>query len=305
MTSPSEGWAVSAHRNTSSHALFNHGASDCEDRLVTLNTRFLPTFMAILDDFAERGYFAHEAGDDCDGHPVSWLPQRVERALTIAVGYLPWPFEGDPTSSTDMIPYVEGFFQICHKPVGGDYHPFCQGMHWNEFDVATGHYDFTVSMNKAFANLGTGLRLQSGKVIATGSVVLSQMVEPLPFGGDAHLELLVTQALHGYRTSDRQRRYEAIRSLADAFERVKTIVVPGNKRSSVEQLIDQITPAGAMHDQLDGLFRAITATSNGKAIRHHEVGAEPVWNDDELIDFLFYAYYNVIRLSLRSLYPAG
>jgi hypothetical protein len=39
-------------------------------------------------------------------------------------------------------------------------------------------------------------------------------------------------------------------------------------------------------------------------IRHHEVGTVEISEDPDLIDFLFYSYYNLIRFALLRLYAA-
>lgn len=258
--------------------------------------------MAVQGDLGARGYFTEAAGDDCDGSPVDWSEPAVRSALARTVGYLDWPFSGDPVSEIDVVPYVEGLFQIVSKPVEGWYHQFCGRTHPKKFDKGAGRYDYTVAVNRILEVLGTGYRLRSGRMVGLGSPVLSGLVaEPLPFLGDDHLRSLVEDAVHGFQTADPARRYAAVRSLADAYERVKSMLEPGNKAESVKGLIARLSPEAGLGDHLNSVFRAMTDLSNDKAIRHHEVGHEAVRDDDELIDFLFYAYYNVIRLSLRKL----
>ena len=47
----------------------------CQHGDVNLTTRFLPAFLATVDNFAERDYFAQAAPDRCpDGHEYFWDP---------------------------------------------------------------------------------------------------------------------------------------------------------------------------------------------------------------------------------------
>lgn len=269
---------------------------------MTLPTRFWRSFNAVLDDLGGKGYFTESSADECDGSPVGWSEMAVQHALTRTVGYLEWPFQGDPTSESDVVPYVEGFFQIASKPTDGWFHQFCGRTHPTGFDKTAGRYDYTVALNRILSALGTGYQLRSGRIIGLGSPVLSGLVaEPLPFLGDDHLRMLVEDAVRAFQTADPANRFAAVRSLADAYERVKSMLVPGKKAKSVEQLMDRLSPEAELGGHLDGLFRAMTQLSNDKAIRHHEIGHEAVRDDEDLIEFLFYAYYNVIRLSLLKI----
>jgi hypothetical protein len=48
----------------------------------------------------------------------------------------------------------------------------------------------------------------------------------------------------------------------------------------------------------------MTSLSNDLTIRHHEIGTVEITDDADLIDFLFYSYYNLIRFALLRLYAA-
>jgi hypothetical protein len=80
--------------------------------------------------------------------------------------------------------------------------------------------------------------------------------------------------------------------------------VPGNKRQSVAALVGVLRPEEGLASHLDALLREMTTLSNDLTIRHHEVGTVEITQDAELIDFLFYSYYNLIRFALLRLYSA-
>ena len=202
-----------------------------------------------------------------------------------------------------VIEYVEAFFQLVAKPTESWFHDYCRSSHPMKFDMAAGRYDYTVSVNALLDRFGTGLRLQNGKIRSSGSQVMTpRLAELLPFGGDDHLRSLVTMALTDFRSPDPQKRWNALRHMADAYERIKSSQVPRNKKQSVAALVSALSPEAALAQHLDALLREMTSLSNDLTIRHHEIGTVEIIDDADLIDFLFYSYYNLIRFALLRLY---
>jgi hypothetical protein len=276
---------------------------------VTLSTRFFPAFLVTLDNFAERDFFASAAPDHCsDGHDYYWEPGAVRKALIGQMGPVDWPLDPNNLESVPddrVVEYVEAFFQLVQRPTDSWFHQFCGSSHPTSFDRAGGRYDYTVSVNALLSHFETGLRLQNGKIRSSGSPILGpRLAETLPFGSDDHLRNLVTMALTDFVSANPQKRWNALRHIADAYERIKSSQVPGNKRRSVAALVGMLRPEEGLASHLDALLREMTTLSNDLTIRHHEVGTVEITQDAELIDFLFYSYYNLIRFALLRLYSA-
>jgi hypothetical protein len=70
----------------------------------------------------------------------------------------------------------------------------------------------------------------------------------------------------------------------------------------VAALVSALRPEAALAEHLDALLREMTSLSNDLTIRHHEIGTVEITDDADLIDFLFYSYYNLIRFALLRLY---
>ena len=273
-------------------------------KIVSLATRFLPAYLLTLDKFAEQNYFAQAAPDRCpDGHEYFWNTETVRKALVVQLGFATWP----PTNATDMpdeqvIEYVEAFFQLVAKPSDSWFHSYCGSEHPKAFDISSGRYDYTVQVNTLFDRFGAGLRLMNGKVNSLGSGVLApRLAEALPFGEDEHLRSLVTMALADFRSPDPMKRWTALQHIADAFERIKSSQLPNNKKQSVVALVKALQPEFALAKHIDALFREMTSLSNNLTIRHHEIGTMEITDDAQLIDFLFYSYYNLVRFALIRL----
>jgi len=279
------------------------------DSDVSLAERFFPAYLISLDNLAQRDYFSEAAATECsDGHPYYWDPDKVRRALVGEMGPTQWPLDEERVASlTDqrIIEYVEAFFNIASAPTESWYHNYCGSSHPTKWDFAKGRYDYTVTTNALFTRFDTGHRLQGGKVRATGSTVLApRLSDPLPFGGDEHLARLVSTAVDKFKSPSHHDRWQAVRFLADASERIKTVKDPGNKKASIGLLVHALSPEEKIAQHLDGLLREVTAFSNDLTIRHHEVGTTVIADDQDLIDFLFFTYYNVVRLALLRLFAA-
>lgn len=182
---------------------------------------------------------------------------------------------------------------------------YCGDSHPTKFNAAAGRYHYAVMVDQFLSRFGTGMRLQAGRSLASGSPLLATRLEDrLPFGGDSDLEKLVTMVLNDFKSPDPERRWTALRDLADAYERVTSIAVPGHKKRSVEALIDRLAPNEQISSHLDDLLREMTNLSNDLTIRHHEIGTVEILHDEELVDFLFYSYFNLVRFALIRMCPS-
>lgn len=278
-----------------------------DDLDMALSERFLPAFLVTLENLAERDYFAERTPTTCvDDHPMYWDSDGVRRALIQQMGRATWPLDIDDLpmlTDSDVLAYVEAFYQFVSKPTESWFHSFCGASHPMGFDAAAGRYDYTVSVNGLLTRFETSLRLQTGKVHSTGSKVLSEhVVDGLPTGGDDHLAHLLSMAVTDFRSPHLGDRWTALRHLADAYERIKSSRVPSNKKESVAEIIRQLAPDEALAEHFDALFRQMTTTSNELTIRHHEVGKVEITADSDLIDFLFYSYFNLVRFALLRLH---
>lgn len=260
---------------------------------------------ATLEELAEDQYLASRAGDRCErcGRPYYWTVTRVKRALTAEAGPVNWPLgPGEGMPDDRVITYVEAFYQIVARP--RDISPgwACGISHADSFDVPGGRYDYTCRVNTLLTRFGTGRRLERGEVRSAGSPVMSpRLADELPYGGDAHLHALVAKAIEDYKSAHPQKRWSAVVHLANAMERVKSKLDPSDKARSATMLVAAMSPDPTLNTSFDSMLRAITEVSNKAAVRHHEVGKAEILDDGDMIDFLFYQYYNVLRLALARL----
>jgi len=65
------------------------------------------------------------------------------------------------------------------------------------------------------------------------------------------------------------------------------------------KLIERLPMARRLATHYDAMLAELTRVGNDQTIRHHEHG-KAVLTDPAVIEFLFYAYFGVVRLILKS-----
>lgn len=273
-----------------------------------LNEKFLPAFLVVIEELSEKDYLAEAfgQGNGCDGYPAGHNDELIKRTLIKHTGSLHWPlvFGGSMLEDEQVCDLVEFFYQYVSAPSEVWFHDFCRDVHPHTFDKRLGHYNYTVEVNLLFARFAPHLRIQSGRVTASGSTVLLRSTNTsLPYRNDTHLQSLTEGAIVDFKENDVRRKLQAVQALAQALERVKTTLVPGRgkKAQSVNALLQVMGSSEQLQIQLNAILKEMTDLSNGLTVRHHEVGAIELDNDVVLLEFLFYSYYNLIRLALLKI----
>jgi len=93
---------------------------------------------------------------------------------------------------------------------------------------------------------------------------------------------------------------DAIKELWDAFERLKTLEIPQNKRDSADKLADKATPIEEGRELIKSEMKALTEIGNNWRIRHAEVGKISFGGSRDMRDYLFLRLFSLIRLLVRS-----
>lgn len=264
-----------------------------------LREGFWYAFRVSLDEFAGKNYFTELFGAECsDGHPMSWHDGRVKSVLEANYGQFDWPISKDsPPSNQVILDLVEFFYANISEPIQSWSHSYCGNDHPIKYESGKGRYVYTVKVNALFQRFKQPYKLVRGKVLRANSTVLDENLI-LPdiemTADDAYLKGLIARALEHFYDSKTNHKIDGLCTLVDAYERLKTIKNPTNKKESTETLVNALALEKAMAPHINALFRELTTISNEKTIRHHEHGKEII-SDQATIEFLFYAYYNAIR----------
>jgi len=92
---------------------------------------------------------------------------------------------------------------------------------------------------------------------------------------------------------------EALERLWDAWERLKSLADPGDKKKSVKIILDAVTSEPSLRARLEAEAVELRSIGNSHLIRHSEVNQAPVIDVDH-VDYLFHRLFAMIQLVLRK-----
>ena len=138
--------------------------------------------------------------------------------------------------------------------------------------------------------------------VAHRSTVLDPLLQyeiPLP-ADDEQLPRLLSAAVDGFLDAKADRRLEGLRSLAQAFERVKTLL-PGDKKEASEALAGTIAGLSGLSSEVEGIMRSYTTFVNAANVRHSETSTIEIDGAPNLIEYVFYSLFSLVRAALIGL----
>lgn len=129
--------------------------------------------------------------------------------------------------------------------------------------------------------------------------VLFEAMGTLPPSGDHILDALLGDACKKFKDAAPKSRAEGTEKLWDAWERLKSVEVQGDKRMSVARLLEQCSPEPTFRARLDAEARELTAIGNSFHIRHFETDKVSI-SLPEHNDYLFHRLFALMHLLLFS-----
>lgn len=242
-----------------------------------------------------------------------------ERALALAVKAeipgLEWPlktatsnkqdfFSGKTPFTPDTLAVLD-LVQFCYmyvaKPIQDGYHAFFQHYHLS-FDTKAGKDQFCTKINRIFSRNGIAYELQDdGNIIRLTYPVLQEELCSAVFDtGDGALDQILEEARRKFLDPDPVTRREAVERLWDAWERLKSIKDPSDKKHSITQLLDQAASESQFRALLEEEAHELTDIGNTFHIRHSEVTQAEIQESSHL-DYLFHRLFCMIMLLLKAM----
>lgn len=129
--------------------------------------------------------------------------------------------------------------------------------------------------------------------------VLFEAMGTLPPSRDHILDALLGDACKKFKDAAPKSRAEGTEKLWDAWERLKSIEVQGDKRMSLARLLEQCSPEPTFRARLDAEARALTEIGNSFHIRHFETDKVSI-SLPEQNDYLFHRLFALMHLLLFS-----
>lgn len=127
--------------------------------------------------------------------------------------------------------------------------------------------------------------------------ILFEAMGCLPTSGDTTLDGLLHDACTKFRDPAPKARAEATEKLWDAWERLKSLEIQGNKRLSVETLLLKASTNPSFRAYLEAEAKTLTEIGNSFHIRHFETDRIPI-SQPEQFDYLFHRLYALMHFLL-------
>jgi len=252
----------------------------------------------------ENHSFGLKFPDQCpDGHGNSGCSEMALR--NNMEGYrVVWPadarrLDSDQVSDIQIFDLLEYAYEHVARPLPRGYHSFF-GHYHHDYDQAAGRTELEEEVNRLFERNGIAFQLREGQIERLVPSVLQEILTHSQFNtGDTILDELLGTAREKFLNRDLKIRREALEKLWDAWERLKSLSNPTDKKTSAKVLLDRVTSEPNLRDRIEIEARQLTEIGNNFFIRHTEVSKPPI-TDSRQVDYLFHRLFALLRLILQA-----
>ena len=258
-------------------------------------------FVAYINSLIDNGYFGDKFPEMCPDNDGVVGTSKSTMALAVSAEF---PELKIPLEASEAPPnlLILDFLEFCHehiaKPVKGSYHSYW-GMHHLNFDTESGQAEFRQRINRILSRNGIAFELQdNGQITRIAPPILNDFLKEALFQtDDALLDLMLETARTKYLDPSFQTRLEALEKLWDAWERIKTIEYPKDKKKSIGILLEKASSESRFRERLDYEAAELTNIGNSFMIRHTETTKTPITSSAH-VDYLFHRMFALIFLVL-------
>ncbi|MFE4522010.1 AbiJ-NTD4 domain-containing protein [Cytobacillus firmus] len=184
-----------------------------------------------------------------------------------------------------------------------DFHGFFGHYHLSFPDTENANEKFRLDVNRIFERNGIVFYLDAeGMIKRHLPSDMNNLLENLIIkSSDDRLNELINLAIDNIRKPKEANRIIALEKVWDAFERMKTVYLPANKKQSAITLITNVAgQTSNFHQLLNDEFTALTKIGNDYQIRHFETNKIQIKSMKQ-VDYLFYRMIALIDLCLDDL----
>jgi hypothetical protein len=244
--------------------------------------------IALIRARATDGSFGVEYPDDCSDPGQRTIGTDIgalRDALTAYRLYNPFGPCAEPPTTMQVLDLIEFAYDKIAEPRRGSYHDFFDHYHLG-FDRAEGRARFRAEINRIFERNGIAFELRdTGRIERIAPEGLRDALSQAVFNTeDNALDELLERARTRFLSPNPATRRESLEALWDAWERIKSLELPADKRESTKRILDRGSGEPHFRVVLEYEARLLTEIGNGFMIRHADVGKTAIV-DDEHVDF--------------------
>lgn len=205
----------------------------------------------------------------------------------------------DVITDSEVFDLLEYSYEHIALPLPGNFHSYFGHFHY-DYDVDKGRKQFSDEVNRLFERNGIAFELKDGQIERlVPSILEESLMQPTFNTGDHALDDLLTSAREKFLNRNIVVRREALEKLWDAWERLKSLRDPSDKKNSVKLLLDRAATEPNFRQRIDIEAKELTDIGNNFFIRHTEV-SKPQIADSIQVDYLFHRLFCMIRMILQA-----
>lgn len=275
--------------------------------------------VATVQALINSGAFGLRFPERCpDGQAICGCDQdAIAASVAAEIPGLTWPLETSRLLDDNflqqrapfapdtllILDFVEFVYASVAKPLPGKHHDFFNHHHFT-FDQQSGQEEFRATVNRIFARNGVAFEmLSTGRIVRVLPPVLGEELKRTIFRtGDRTLDNMLDECRAKFADRNPLVRREALERLWDAWERLKSLADPNDKKRSIKVILDATASEPSLRARLEEEAIELTSIGNSHLIRHSEVSQVPVIDVDH-IDYLFHRLFAMIQLLLRKKTP--
>jgi hypothetical protein len=275
--------------------------------------------VATVQALVNSGAFGLRFPERCpDGQAICGCDEDVIAASVIAeMPGLTWPLETsrlvddgflrqqEPFAPDTLLilDFVEFVYASVAKPIPGRLHDYFNHHHLT-FDQQSGQEEFRATVNRIFARNGLAFEmLSNGRIVRVLPPVLGDDLKRMVFRtGDRILDNMLEESRAKFTDRNPLLRREGLERLWDAWERLKSLADPEDKKKSISIILDATANEATLRQRLEDEAKELTDIGNSHLIRHTELKQIPVIDVDH-VDYLFHRLFAMIQLLLRKKRP--
>ena len=200
----------------------------------------------------------------------------------------------------DVLDFIEFVYKHIYDTQNGNYHDFFKHFELKFLDTTFGRDKFVIDVNEILERNHTGFILRKeGNIERIVNEVLLNSLEIQDL--EPTLGELIAESIDRFKSPKKKERSIAIEKLWDAFERLKTIENPDDKKSSSNLLLTKASQ-GQSHffELLKKECEELTSIGNKYQIRHFEMNKNQIVSEEH-IDYFFYRMYSLLSLLVKAL----
>jgi hypothetical protein len=205
----------------------------------------------------------------------------------------------DIPSTSSVLGAIEFLYDEISSPQSVYYNEMGYDEIRTDYDKDKARDPYTIDVNNLFLAHKIGFKLKDGYIVKVRSEVLDERLSSDDIIGDDIIKDLVKNAIREYKNPLGSSNYVALNLIANALVRCTTL--KGHKKTkSVTEILTLITDKEELRPLINAHWTSLAKIANNCVVRHTEHNRIEI-DDIHIEEFLFYSFYNMIRLILAKL----